>query len=345
MKKAAYTSIVLITIIAALIYGQNLLVPFLLALLLWFAMHSLKRNLDKISFVEKHFPSWLKTFLSTGFIVILFIVVFQVLSKNISELSNAIQTYNTNLDVVIPKINEKLNIDLTALIKKQMGDFDFGSILGSILSTLSGMIGNSFMIIIYALFILLEESNFSTKLKVLFKDENDYDEFTTVSREIETSIGSYFKLKTFVSLVTGLASYTALAWIGIDAPIFWAFLIFILNFIPTIGSLIGTLFPAIFALIQFGDINPFLWVLVIVGLIQVLVGNLLEPRIMGSSMNISPLVTIISLSVWGAIWGVVGMIISVPVTVIMIIVFSEFKKTRPIAILLSEKGQIKNTSA
>lgn len=343
MKNAAYTCIVLITIIATLIYGQSLLVPFLLALLLWFAMRSLKKNLNKIPFVQKYFPSWVKTFLSTGFIVVLVMILFQILSNNISILKDAIQTYNSNLDIVIPKINEKFNIDLIELSKKQIGDFDFTNILGSLLSTLSGMIGNSFMIILYALFILLEESNFPTKLKAMFNDREDFQNFTAISGQIENSIGSYFKLKTFVSLVTGLGSYIALAWIGIDAPIFWAFLIFILNFIPTIGSLVGTLFPSIFALIQFGEINTFLLVLIIVGLIQVLVGNLLEPRIMGSSMNISPLVTILSLSLWGAIWGVIGMIISVPITVIMIIVFSHFKKTRPIAILLSEKGKISGT--
>lgn len=345
MKNAAYTCIVLLTIVATLIYGQNLLVPFLLALLLWFTMRSLKKNLNKIPLVQKHFPSWVKTFISTGFIVVLVMALFQILSNNINTLTNAIQTYNSNLDIVMTKINERFNIDLIELSKKQMGDFDFTNILGSVLSTISGMIGNSFMIILYALFILLEESNFPTKLKAMFDDHEDFQEFTNISQKIENSIGSYFRLKTFVSLITGLASYIALAWIGIDAPIFWAFLIFIFNFIPTIGSLVGTLFPAIFALIQFGEINTFLLVLIIVGIIQVLVGNLLEPRVMGSSMNISPLVTIISLSLWGAIWGVVGMIISVPVTVIMIIVFSHFKKTRPIAILLSEKGKINGSQA
>jgi len=340
MKKAAYICIVLITIVATLKYGQNLLVPFLLAMLLWFAMHSLKNNLDKIPYIEKYVPSWAKTFISATLIVILVSILFQVLSKNISELTTAIQSYNSNLDVVMEKINQRFDIDLLAISKKQMGDFDFTNILGSLLSTLSGMIGNSFMIILYALFILLEESNFATKLKVLFKDEQDFNEFSNLNKQIETSIGSYFKLKTYVSLITGISSYIALAWIGIDAPVFWAFLIFILNFIPTIGSLVGTLFPAVYALIQFGSLNPFLLVLAVVGVIQIIAGNLIEPRIMGSTMNISPLVTILSLSLWGAIWGVVGMIISVPVTVIMIIVFSHFKKTRPIAVLLSEKGEI-----
>ena len=125
-----------------------------------------------------------------------------------------------------------------------------------------------------------------------------------------------------------------------DAPEFWAFLIFILNFIPTIGSLIATIFPAVFCLFQFGTFLPSLLVLGIVGTIQVIVGNLLEPKIMGSSMNISPLVTILSLSIWGALWGIIGMILSVPIMVVMIIIFSQFEKTKPLAIMLSEKGEI-----
>ena len=340
MKNAAYFCIVLVTIVLALIYGQNLLVPFILALLLWFIMHSLKGMLNKIPFVKKYFPSWLVTILSTGIIVSALLILFNILSNNIQQLAQALPGYENNLEAVLQGINERFNIDLIALGKKQLGDFDFASLLGDILNSISGMIGNSFMIILYALFILLEESNFPHKLKAMFGSSSELNKFMQLSGEIEGSIGSYLKLKSFVSLITGVLSFFALLIIGVEAPAFWAFLIFILNFIPTIGSLIGTTFPALFALIQFGELQPFILVLVIVGIIQLLVGNLIEPKLMGSSMNISPLVTIIALSVWGALWGVVGMIISVPVTVTMIIIFSKFKKTRNVAILLSEKGKV-----
>ena len=124
------------------------------------------------------------------------------------------------------------------------------------------------------------------------------------------------------------------------SPVFWAFLIFLLNFIPTIGSLIATTFPAVFALLQFGEFSYLVMVLVFVGLIQVAVGNVLEPKLMGNSLNISPLVAILSLTFWGAIWGVTGMFLSVPITVILVIIFSHFESTRPVAIMLSEKGKV-----
>ena len=111
-------------------------------------------------------------------------------------------------------------------------------------------------------------------------------------------------------------------------------------FIPNIGSLAATLFPTFYCLLQFGGYEEALIVLVLVGSIQGLVGNFIEPKIMGNSMNISALVTILSLTLWGAIWGITGMILSVPITMIMILVFSQFDSTRGIAILLSEKVKV-----
>lgn len=121
---------------------------------------------------------------------------------------------------------------------------------------------------------------------------------------------------------------------------FWAFLIFILNFIPTIGSLIATLFPALFCLLQFGEFSQFATVLTVVGSIQLLVGNIIEPKVMGNSLNLSPLVALISLSFWGTLWGITGMVLSIPITVIIVIILSQFNYTKPIAILLSEKGKL-----
>ena len=102
----------------------------------------------------------------------------------------------------------------------------------------------------------------------------------------------------------------------------------------------GTVLPALFSLIQFGEITPFLITLISLGLIATLVGSLVEPRVMGNTLNISPFVTILSLAVWGAIWGITGMLLSVPITVTMIILFSQFSSTKGIAILMSEKGRI-----
>lgn len=340
MKNTAYFFVILISIVIILIYAKSILVPLILGALLWFIFKEVKALLDNIGFIRRRLPSWIKSLMAALLIFAVLGMGGQMLSSNITNLAQSFDNYESNMELIINQVNKLFNIDIINFAKEQMKGLDFGNILGSIFSSLSDIFSNTFMIVLFSLFILSEENNFSNKIKLLFSDEERYEQATNILQKINQSISSYLGLKSLVSLVTGVLSYFALLVIGIDSPLFWAFLIFLLNFIPTIGSLIGTVFPAIFCLLQFGEFTPSIFVLVLVGAIQLLVGNLLEPRLLGNSMNISPLVTIISLSLWGLIWGITGMILSVPMTVIIIIICSQFEASKPIAILLSEKGNI-----
>lgn len=126
--------------------------------------------------------------------------------------------------------------------------------------------------------------------------------------------------------------------IGVDYAEFWALIIFLLNYIPTIGSMLAVLFPSMLAIVQFGTVLHPVLTLCLLGGVQFAIGNLIEPRLMGRSLNLSPLVIMLALTFWGAIWGITGMLLCVPITVILMIIFSEFKQTRPIAIMLSADG-------
>ena len=340
MKNTAYFFITTIAIVITLIYGQNLLQPFIFALLLWFIVRKIRHGLNKVKFIEKYFPSWLKSLIPSIILISIFAFISKLLMANINSLAKSYPIYEQNVEIMIAQLNEIFQMNLVDYFKSHAGDFDFGSILKRIFKSLSDLLSNAFIILIYALFIFLEEANFHTKLKAVFADKRQFNELNKVLDQIEKSITSYIGLKTLVSFITGLASYIDLLFIGIDAPLFWAFLIFLLNYIPTIGSLIGTLFPAIFCLLQFGDFSSCLLVLGIVGGIQIVVGNLLEPKLMGNTLNISSFVAIFALSFWGALWGVTGMLLSVPITVIMVIIFSHFSSTKGISIMLSEKGNV-----
>lgn len=340
MKNTAYFFISTIAIVIVLIYGKSLLIPFVFALLLWFLVRKSRHVLDNVGFIKKYFPSWLKSLIPSLILLSVLGFISKLLMANINSLAKSYPLYEANVEMMISKVNDLLQINLVEYFTAHSGDFDFGTILKKIFKSLTDLLSNAFIIVIYALFIFLEEANFNTKLKAVFSKNNEYDELSEILEKIEKSITSYIGLKTLISFVTGLASYIVLLLIGIDAPLFWAFLIFLLNFIPTIGSLIGTLFPAVFCLLQFGEFTPFLMVLGFVGMIQVIVGNLLEPKLMGNSLNISSFVAIFSLSFWGVLWGITGMLLSIPITVIMVIVFAHFDQTRGVAIMLSEKGKI-----
>lgn len=341
MKSTAYFFITTIAIIITLVYGQSLIVPFIFALLLWFLVRKIRQLLDKVSFIEKYFPSWLKNLVPSLIILTILSFVAKILVLNINNLASNYPAYQTNVTVVIQQINDLFKINIVSDFKDQLAEFNFTILLSKLLKSLTDILSNTFLIIIYALFIFLEESNFAQKLKNVYSDKGKYDNLNHILVNIESSIANYIGIKTMTSLSTGVLSYIALLFIGIDSPIFWAFLIFLLNFIPTIGSIIATLFPAIFCLLQFGDLMPSLMVLIFVGAIQLIIGNILEPKIMGNSLNISPLVAITALLLWGTIWGITGMLLSIPITVIMVIIFAHFDNTKPLAIMLSEKGSIK----
>jgi AI-2 transport protein TqsA len=158
-----------------------------------------------------------------------------------------------------------------------------------------------------------------------------------IGREIQT----YVWLKTLTSLLATFGSYVVMKVVGVDLAEFWALLIFALNFIPYIGASLGVIFPTTLALIQFDTLRPFVVTALALAVVQFSVGNILEPRLIGKGLNLSPVVMLLGLAVWGTIWGIVGMFLAVPLMVVSMIVFSQFETTRPIAVLMSADGELR----
>ncbi len=342
MKASRITNSLLIAfaVVLIFIYGKNLIQPFVIALIFWFLIKEIRDVLNKVKFIDEKIPNTILNIL--GFAVIFAIIggVAKILALNIQQLSAELPVYQNNITKVTQAINTNFNIDIISSVKEFLGEYEYTNLLSGLFKSLTDLFGDAFLIIIYTLFLLLEEPFFSKKIKAIYAKKEDLNEVNEVFSQIDKSIGRYLSLKTLISLLTGFLSYIALIFIGIDAPLFWAFLIFLMNYIPTVGSLIATVFPAMFAMLQFGELMPGVWALVVVGAIQLVVGNFIDPRLTGSSLNVSPLVVLIGLAFWGAIWGIIGMILSVPITVMMIVIFSEFPSTRGIAILLSKDGSI-----
>jgi len=343
MKASKATNGLLIgfALVVMLIYGKTLIVPFVVALIFWFLIKEIRDLLKRIKFVRNKVHNIILN--AFGFILIFAIIggIVKILSVNIQQLSTLIPVYQENFMGITQSINTTFNIDIISSVKEVLGEFQYTKLLSRLFNSLTDLFGDAFLIIIYTLFLLLEEPFFSKKLKAIYQQPGELNEVSSMLSEVDKSIGHYLSLKTLMSFLTGLLSYFALLFIGIDAPLFWAFLIFIMNFIPTVGSLVATLFPAIFAMLQFGELIPGVWVLAIVGLIQLVVGNYIDPKLTGDSLNVSPLVVIIGLAFWGAIWGIIGMILSVPISVMLIVIFSEFPSTRPLAIMLTKNGRIR----
>jgi AI-2 transport protein TqsA len=339
-KNSGNFFIVAISSVFILIIGRNLLIPFVFAILLWFIVKQIRQMMDHFKFVKTKVPLWVKNMVAFLIIITVLGFIFNIVYSNFRILANSYQKYLTNVDTLITNVNETFNIDLKDSIKIYFEDFDFGSVLFSFLNYSSNLLGTAFMVIVYSLFIFIEESSFKKKLEKVFPDNQKFEDTYSLIDRIESSVSRYLGLKTLICLATGTLSYIVLLIIGVDFPVFWAFLIFLLNYIPIIGSWVATLLPVIFSLLQFGNFTPGLLVLIFVGAVQLIIGNFIDPRVMGNSVNLSPLVIILSLALWGAIWGITGMFLSVPITVIIVIAFSKMPRFRPVAILMSGNGEI-----
>ena len=204
------------------------------------------------------------------------------------------------------------------------------TILGNALNELSGLLTNGFLILLTVIFMMLELSSLPVKLKKIFKNP---DASIDRVQSILKNINKYIAIKTVISLITGLLASVLCMIIGIDYPILWGTLAFVLNFIPTIGSLIALIPPVLLALIQIGPVEA---LIVLVGyiVINTIMGNIIEPKFMGKGLGLSTLVVFLSLIFWGWVLGPIGMLLSVPLTIAVEIIFDSSEETRWIAVLL-----------
>jgi predicted PurR-regulated permease PerM len=270
-------------------------------------------------------------------------ITINLIITNLSEIVDNFSTYKSALDILLIDLGASMGVEnITDQVQEQINKLDLQGFLTSTVSSLSATVGTIVVVIIYIVFLLLEEVAFSKKMDAIFPDQRKRSRIQEVLDEIYLSTNKYITLKTGISILTAGLSYGVLRLFDMDYAFLWAFLIFVFNYIPYMGSLIATLLLSLFAIVQFGSLWSFLWVFISVQAIQLVVGNYIEPKIMGKSLNLSPLVVVLALSFWGSVWGLLGMFLSVPITSIMMITLAQFPATRNIAILLTENGNIEN---
>ena len=208
-------------------------------------------------------------------------------------------------------------------------------VTANILSQLGGFMGNALTIFFLALFLLMEMDSVPVKTRAILKNSTKSLHYFII---IGNNIRHYLSIKTATSFLTGLCIWVCLAILGVDYAIIWALIAFLLNFIPNIGSIIAA-FPAIlFAMVQLGA-GAALWTMIIFVAVNMIVGNIVEPKVMGKGLGLSTYVVFVSLIFWGFVLGIVGMFLSVPLTMAIKIMLEQDPTTKWIAIALGTQGE------
>jgi predicted PurR-regulated permease PerM len=205
----------------------------------------------------------------------------------------------------------------------------------SLSNTFLGILKDAFMVVVFLVFILLEAARIKDKFVLAFEDKSA-GQIERISDSIVRQVMTYLSTKFLISLATGLIVGVGLQLVGVEFAVFWGFIQFVLNFIPVVGSIAVGVLATLFALLQFWpEPTP----IILTGLIMLganqLIGNVLEPKIMGDNLGISPLAVLLSLTIWGYLWGFAGMILAVPMTVIVKIVCENVPVLEPVAVFLS----------
>ncbi len=328
--------------------GRSVIIPVIAGVILAYIIVALARRLADIPHVGPLFPVSLRYTLSVLVIIGIVFVIVILIINNVGQVFILLPEYQVTLLGVIQNFAIRLGIETEPTwetVRNQVfGEINLQGLIGSTVASVSSIIGTILVVFVYTGFLLAERRLFAHKLTRLSDDPADTVLIGNIVTDINDRIGDYLAAKTFVNLVLGLASYAILLWIGIDLPEFWALMIALLNYVPYVGSFLGVVFPVGLALVQFGASMAVLWTLGGLMVAQVIVGAILEPRLMGQSLNLSPFVILVMLTIWTGLWGIAGALLAIPITAILVIILSEFEGTRPIAVLLTRAGRIPRRS-
>lgn len=354
--------------------GAKILAPFAMSIFVWLVMEGFARAIRR---PFPHIPNWAAHAFAIAVVAISIIAFASILRGAIVEFTDRAGEYESRINSLIEQTYNTLGLSggppqapapaaatpsgpapahVVEPPPMQTGRpptlselFYSDTTLGlaqAAANSVSGLIGDIVIIMIYVAFLYVTANSFRGKFDRIFSRQEDRDRAHLVGKDVRRTMEQYLWVQTALSIINTALTYVTLLALGLHNALFWAFVIFVLNYIPTIGSIVAGILPALFAFVQ-EDWPAYmpqdeLWCAVAVffgvAVWQFLIGNFVGPRMMSNRLNLSALVVLLSLAVWGALWGLPGMFLSAPLTVLIMIVLAQIHGARWIAVLMSADG-------
>lgn len=325
-----------VIVLAGVKSASAILVPFLLSLFIAIILSPSYNYLKR-----KRLPETLAILIVMSLFIFAIGLVVKLIGTSVTDFSaninmytqkltlqyNSLLQYTSGLGIVLPVEEFSSIFDSKRLMT-------FGT---AVLQSMGSLFTNGFVIILTVIFMLLESSHFLQKIDFADGPKKTLKHI----EEISSKIKHYMVLKAIISLGTGLIIWIVLLLIGTDYAFLWAVLAFLFNFIPNIGSIIAAVPAVLITLVQLGSFSALLVTSLYVG-VNIIMGSIIEPKVMGKGLGLSTLVVFLSLLFWGWLLGIVGMLLSIPLTIMAKIIFDTNVNTRWISVLLGSGEQLKN---
>lgn len=326
---------------AVLKIASSVLLPITISILLAFILYPMVLGLEKI-----RVPRVFSILLAVIIIIAVLFFFGMVLFSSGSIILSRYSLYEARLTEIYEKLSQYFNLSYNtelsfiqnlwnqAGVRNQVRLFAF-----SLSNVFVDFLRNAVLVVLFTAFLLVEASQFREKLMAAFMQKSD--RIDKIGTDVMRQVVRYLAAKFLISLANGVIFAVSFSLVGLEFAIVWGIMQFLMNFIPTLGSIIAGLLISIFSLIQFWpEPGPIIIVVLIVLLTNIILGNILDPKIIGDNVGISPLVVLVSLVIWGWIWGFAGMVLAVPIMVTIRIICENFSFLEPISIILGSRKAV-----
>jgi predicted PurR-regulated permease PerM len=338
LKAPQLAAIVSATVLAgfALWAVRPILEPFVLALFLLIMIDGLARALRTH---VKVLPAWVALTAAFALIVAVFGLALWLAIANAADFAAQSGTYAARLNGLLQQVAHALGLKITPTVSDLIHRFNPARYAGMLAAAVSHFAEGAVFVLIYLGFLTASRQGFAAKARELFPTKSKLAKATETFERVRHGVERYIWVQTVVGVIITALSAVLMLATGLPHVGFWCVVIFLFNYIPAIGAAIGVLFPAVFGLVEFDGVTRALILLVGLEATHFAVSHILQPRLQGRSLNLDPVVILLALAAWGAVWGVVGAFLSTPLTVMAMAILAEFKSTRPLAVLLSSNGK------
>jgi predicted PurR-regulated permease PerM len=314
---------------------SGILTPLALALFLALMIDGFARVLE-------HRLVWLSERWAVPVAILLSLILFGgtcfFIAENAAGFASQLIAYTPKLNSLIAYIAGLLGFEAPPSVSQLFHQLDPTKYLGQVAKAFQNFAVTASLVLVYTAFIIASRRGWARKVVGLFPNHAERHEAVATFLRIRNGVEQYLWVQTITGLMIAVSSWLAMVAVGLDNALFWAFLIFIASYIPLVGGVLAVTAPPLFALVQF---NTYWQAIVLFTVLQVIgqvVGNIIYPRMQGQSLNIDPLIVLLALAFWGAVWGLVGAFLSTPLTVAMMVILAQFDGTRWIAVILSADG-------
>ncbi len=338
LRTVALIIIAFAVVLFLLVQARFLLISLAVAIILFSLTSDVIRLIARQRIGRLGVPNWLASVAALLLISTALLLLSSILLAQLNTVLSTTLSYAERAPSAVASLFAWMGEDVERAVLNSLNSVELSSYVRTVAGQAGNLMQGTVLVILFVGFLFAERIWFSTKMSNFFGDEAQAERANKIITSIIHRVNYYLLVKTAVSVITGIMVYAVASFFGIELALSLGILTFILNYIPNIGSIVATGMVALVGFVETGEPTSTALLFLITGLIQFVNGNVIDPLLMGRALRLSSFGIILSLAFWGAVWGVPGMFLSVPIMVMMLVICSHVPGLRKVAVLLSREG-------